>query len=256
MTPNPIPAPTSAPGTVPDLLPVLSAGKHRSPRKGACFMEFASYLAGERWSDAPACTHPLLAALARAVNDLTSDAERWRLAPLVPSVIGVTGDDPRLSVVIALRAATTALPVSCAQCQRVMAVSVRAAEAVLDVLAGRPAGTLGERSSAALAAVPLAATWSASFVATNGITVRGFARHGAPATVARAVRGVADAAVADPDAILREMLDGAIADCRAQLLDPVVAPVDDRRWHDAVALTADDRPRLLLPTPVRRRKRS
>jgi len=28
-------------------------------------MEFASYLAGERWSDHPACTHPLLAVLAR-----------------------------------------------------------------------------------------------------------------------------------------------------------------------------------------------
>ena len=46
---------------LPDLLPVLSRGKHRNPRKGACFMELASYLAGERWSDHPACTHPLLA---------------------------------------------------------------------------------------------------------------------------------------------------------------------------------------------------
>ena len=42
-------------------VPVLSRGKHRNPRKGACFMEFASYLAGEPWSDHPACTHPLLA---------------------------------------------------------------------------------------------------------------------------------------------------------------------------------------------------
>jgi hypothetical protein len=43
----------------PDLLPILSPGKHRSPRTGACFMELASLLAGERWSDHPACTHPL-----------------------------------------------------------------------------------------------------------------------------------------------------------------------------------------------------
>ena len=49
----------------PDHMPVLSRGKHRNARKGACFMEFASYLAGERWSDHPACTHPLLAAMAR-----------------------------------------------------------------------------------------------------------------------------------------------------------------------------------------------
>jgi hypothetical protein len=38
---------------LPALLPTLSRGKHRSPRKGACFMEFASLLAGERWSDHP-----------------------------------------------------------------------------------------------------------------------------------------------------------------------------------------------------------
>ena len=30
----------------PDGVPVLSRGKHRSPRRGACFMEFASFLAG------------------------------------------------------------------------------------------------------------------------------------------------------------------------------------------------------------------
>ena len=29
---------------VPDGVPVLSRGKHHSPRRGACFMEFASFL--------------------------------------------------------------------------------------------------------------------------------------------------------------------------------------------------------------------
>ena len=51
---------------VPDLVPILSRGKHRNPRKGACFMELASYLAGERWSDHPRCTHPLLASVCPA----------------------------------------------------------------------------------------------------------------------------------------------------------------------------------------------
>src|SRR6266508_3610282 len=74
-------------GQLPGLLPMLSGGKHGSPRKGACFMEFASLLAGERWSDHPGCTHPLLAAVARHVNDHTSDAGRPRLAGLIPSVI-------------------------------------------------------------------------------------------------------------------------------------------------------------------------
>ena len=77
----------------PDMLPVLWRGKHRTPRKGA-FMELASYLAGERWSDHPECTHPLLAGIARLVNDHTSDQGRHCLAELIPSVIGLTGDDP------------------------------------------------------------------------------------------------------------------------------------------------------------------
>src|SRR3954467_11691473 len=97
--------------TAPDLLPVLSRGRHRNPSKGACFMELASYLAGERWSDHPSCTHPLLAGLARLVNDPTSGAARPRLAELIPAVIGLTGDDLRIDARIALRSATTALPV-------------------------------------------------------------------------------------------------------------------------------------------------
>ena len=31
----------------PDVMPILSPGRHRSPRRGACFMELASYLAGD-----------------------------------------------------------------------------------------------------------------------------------------------------------------------------------------------------------------
>jgi hypothetical protein len=95
---------------LPDLLPVLSRGKHRNPRKGACFMELASYLAGERWSDHPACTHPLLASVARLVNDHTSDQGRPSLAELIPSVIGLTGDDLHIDALITLRCATIALP--------------------------------------------------------------------------------------------------------------------------------------------------
>jgi hypothetical protein len=141
----------------PELVPILLPGKHRSPRKGACFMELVSYLAGERWSDHPACTHPLLAALARDVNDYTSDAGRSRLAGLIPSVIGLTGDDLRIDARIALRCARTALPVADAARQRTMAVSVLACERVLAGLDGRPAGGLEEPGRRALAEVPHAA---------------------------------------------------------------------------------------------------
>lgn len=33
--------------SIPDFLPVLSKGDHKSPSEGACFMEYASFLAGE-----------------------------------------------------------------------------------------------------------------------------------------------------------------------------------------------------------------
>src|SRR4051794_31928069 len=105
-------APMSGSPSAPELLPVLSRGKHRNPRKGACFMEMASVLAGERWSDPPKCTHPLLADLARLVNDCTSDESRHQLAVLIPSVVGLTSDDMRLDTRIMLRCATTALPVA------------------------------------------------------------------------------------------------------------------------------------------------
>jgi hypothetical protein len=166
----------------PELVPVLSRGKHRSPRHGACFMELASYLAGERWSDHPACTHPLLAAVARDVNDYASDAGRGRLAGLIPSVIGLTGDDPHLDARIALECARVALPVVAAERQQVMAVSVLACERMLTALDGRPAGQLEEQSQQALAQVPHAAQWARGFTRDIPVSAEAFrrrcARHG------------------------------------------------------------------------------
>ena len=92
--------------TLPDGLPVLSRGRHRNARRGACFMELASVLAGERWSDHPPCTHPLLAQLARQVNDSMTDQGRRSLPPLVPSVVDRLGDADTpltLSVAVATR---------------------------------------------------------------------------------------------------------------------------------------------------------
>ena len=111
-------------------------------------MEMASYLAGERWSDHPRCTQPLLAAVARLVNDHTSDAYRWHLAELIPSVIGLTSDDPRADVRIALRCATAALPIASAERQNALAVSVLAAERALATLENRPPGHLQPASAA------------------------------------------------------------------------------------------------------------
>src|SRR3954447_21886379 len=99
---------------VPDAMPVLSTGKHRTPRSGGCFMELASFLAGERWSDHPECTDPTLAELARCINDVMPDSHRSLLAPMIPSVIGTGPRDMPDRVQIAARivrtCAVTALP--------------------------------------------------------------------------------------------------------------------------------------------------
>jgi hypothetical protein len=204
---------------LPQLLPILSRGKHRNPRKGACFMELASFLAGERWTDHPGCTHPLLAALARHVNDRTSEANRQRLAELIPSVIGLTSDDPHLDALIALRCASMALPVVAAERQRVMAVAVLTCDRVLADLDGRPSSTLEERSRQALSHAPQAARWARKFIndVDIGVSPKAFRRHAAPCTVRSAVEGIAQACILEPDDLLRDLLAGTIRECVARI---------------------------------------
>lgn len=220
----------------PALLPVLSRGRHRNARKGACFMEMVSYLAGERWSDHPRCTHPLLAQLARAVNDHTSDEHRSELAPLIPSVIGIDGDDVRLDANIVRRCAQAALPVVSAERQNIMAVSVLSAEAVLNRVSGKPPGQLSEASREALEQAPLAAQRARRLVDEVGISVRGFRRHAARYGVQVAVRGIAEACVPDPDRRLRELLSVVIDDCAPRAAGRR-ADVDERNWVEACRLT-------------------
>jgi hypothetical protein len=209
----------------PDLMPVLSRGKHRSIRKGACFMEMASVLAGERWSDHPRCTHPLLGDVARHVNDLTSDGERHHLAVLIPSVVGLNSDDPRMDARIALRCACAAIPVASEERQHALAVSILSADRVLAELDGRPVEELEPGSVAALESAPGAAAWAEEFVRRAGMSVKGFRRHAAPSTVRFAVRAIAEACVPDPEARLRQLLADVIEDCEA-LCDP--GPASER----------------------------
>lgn len=194
-------------------LPVLSPGRHRSFRSGACFMEYASHLAGERWSDHPSCTHPAIGRLARLVNDKTSDTERAELVHLVPSVIGIASDDLDLSELIelhvALRAATAALPIVTADRRNPMAVTViRCAERL------NPTGPTMSDAARALAGAPVAAEWARAELASTPF------RHsttGAIPTVqmtALAVTGIHLTEIADSDAILRTLLETVIRECR------------------------------------------
>ena len=205
----------------PEHVPILSRGKHRTPRKGACFMEFVSYLAGERWSDHPDCTHPLLAALARGVNDHTSDEGRQQLAPLIPSVIGLTSDDLRVDVRIALLCARTALPIVAAEQQRVMAVGVLSCERALAHLDHGRTSSCDDASPRALEQAPDAVEWALRFTDELTPSVKRFRRIAAPSIVSNAVKAIASGCVPDPDALLRRLLIDAINECHRWMSPPV-----------------------------------
>ena len=199
--------------TTPMIVPILSAGRHRSPRRGACFMEFASYLAGERWSDHPSCTHAGLAHLARMVNDRTSADGRARLAPLIPAVIGLTTADPMLDILLAVRAASAALPVAAEERQRSQAVALHVA---LGVLAERDDDLAVESrrlAEAALRDAPAADAWAIRFIE----RVAGRPRAAMTARqcqdiVTGAVSGIAQACIGDSDDRLVALLAAAISD--------------------------------------------
>jgi hypothetical protein len=196
-------------------MPVLSRGKHRNPRRGACFMEMTSFLAGERWSDHPACTHPLLASLARMVNDIVTDQVRSSLVPLIPSVIGLDSDDLHLDAVIALRAATAALPIAAAPRQHSLATAVLSCERVLADLDGRDPDLLSRQSRQVLGEVPEAEAWARSFSGGRQVSHRTFRAKTAPHILNLAVDGIAAACVPDVEQRLVDLLAGAIADCQA-----------------------------------------
>jgi hypothetical protein len=199
--------------SAPDVVPILTAGRHRNARKGACFMEFASFLAGERWSDHPACTHPLVATLARDVNDLTSDAGRDELMPLVTRVIGVQAAD---EVRVAMIAATAALPVASLDRQRALGVGI-----LLLVAAGAPRAD----ADRAFALAPDTEQWARRYLSEHPRHT--YTPRTCEAVVHTSVVGIALACVEDADARLLSLLESVLDE---------VSPV----------VTAAPRPELVL----------
>jgi len=177
-------------------------------------MELAAFLAGERWSDHPSCTHPLLAELARLVNDHTSDASRSQLAVLIPSVIGLTSDDVRVDARLSLGCASVALPIVSAERQNAIAVGILMADRMLAECDGRPSQPLAAASRDALEQAPLAARWAARYVGSRSVSTKAFRSRSAPNTVRCAVQGIAESCVPSSDDVLRQLLHDAIRDCR------------------------------------------
>lgn len=207
----------------PDIMPMLSPGAHRRPSKGACFMEYASYLAGEAWSDHPACTHPVLAALAREVNDRVRDDVRQGLVSLVPDVVGLKPADQRVGAWISREAALRALHLGSEARQGVAAVGVLHCERFLNGVEGRPGSHLSPLSRWALDVAPLAHAWALEFVARLGHPrVDDFDRHAAPAIAASSVQTIVESPVTAGDEAAARLLAEVIGQCRTWQLPSVV----------------------------------
>ncbi|RLV47510.1 hypothetical protein D9V37_15105 [Nocardioides mangrovicus] len=206
------------------MMPVLSRGKHRNAKRGACFMEMASYLAGEKWSDHPACTHGLLAAVARDVNDYVEDGARSRIVPLIPSVVGLTTDDPRADAWIAQEVALIALPIAPAPRQRVAAVGLVRCEEVLNDLEGRPTEAMRPEIRAALDAQPHARDWAYRFLRRGRSTsARSFNRRSAPVIARASVAGVAEALGEERDERLVGLLERVVVLCEERFPQAAMA---------------------------------
>jgi hypothetical protein len=212
--------------TAPDGMPLLSRGRHRSAKSGACFMEFASYLAGEPWSDAPQCTDPMLAHLARSVNDQLSDARRGEIAPEIPRVIGLRGDHRILAPVVALRAAASALPVAAAGRQQALAIALLALPRLLPD--GMPQ-RLRRDVDAALASAPHATAWADQHLRRAPVKDRDLRRGTSAVAVQLATAGIVEACVDDPEAILVKLLRDAITDVEEFVTTPDAEQVAEIR---------------------------
>lgn len=206
---------------VPDVMPHLSAGRHRNPRRGACFMEFASYLAGERWSDHPACTDRTLAALARGVNDLVADDRRDELVTLIPRVVGLRGGGD-LGLLVSLRTAIVALPISSMERQRVLAAGILSLCALLESK-NVPSAEIRTEAHDALLQVPDAARWASAHIRSVSPRYPHLDTISSELIVATAVVGAARACVPDPDAYLIRMLTQTVDDVE-RIVRPSVAP--------------------------------
>lgn len=199
----------------PTALPILSRGKHRRPRHGACLMEYTSVLAGERFSDSPRCTDPVLAAVARCVNDYSSDAARQRLAPLAADLTTASGagEDARTRMV--RRCLTTAL--ACATGSRRQALTVALLgldRAAAGAGRGWDSTMLSLDSELALLGIDCDTAAAAAYVAKIPVGVGEHARRALPVAVEMAVSTIAGSGP-DSDEVLYRLLVSCLADYRA-----------------------------------------
>jgi hypothetical protein len=195
----------------------VARGRHPAPGDEACLMELAAALTGEPWTDHPASVHPVLAAVARAVNDRVSDGARECLSPLVQLMTGTAGtgtggrECPDRCARLVLLCAEKALELS-----PFMGAEMESARRTAFSVLSRPAGTgpvpAGQSGTAAR-------RLAAALLDRLGLLPRMYTRHAA-AQVTQAVSVIAGASAGQRDAHLCRLLRACTALCAADPAAP------------------------------------
>jgi hypothetical protein len=193
-------------------MPVLSAGKHSRPSKGACLMEYVSVLAGRRFSAKPECTDRTLAAIARAVNDYSTDAGRQPLTRYAGALTTAGPLEPADQQDLARRVLLTALPFSDDHRRCTLLVALLGLDRAA---AGRTEGydrtTLGLDTELALLGMERDVERAAQQLEQWSVEVAEHQKKGLAVTVEVAIRTIA-AFAPDPDPMLSDLLGACLAD--------------------------------------------
>lgn len=190
-------------------------------------MEFASFLAGEKWSDHPSCTHPLLGQLARQVNDSLTDGDRQQLVPLIPSVVGRTGDHTTW-LALPVTVAAWAIAEVPEETQRVLAAGLLCAER-LCLEAGPDLDETRREARAALERTPGAVEWVRRLSISTHVSARGFTSRSAPTMIRAAADGIVASEASDAARRLCSLLEAAIESCPLSV-EVTAAPEVPASW--------------------------
>jgi hypothetical protein len=213
---------------VPDSMPVLTRGKHKRPRNGACLMEYVAVLAGGPFTDAPVCTDPVLGAIARAVNDYSGDAMRQRLAVLASdlSVAGPVGACAQHQM--ARRCLLTAMPYSSGSRRRVLIVGLLGLErAAAGSTSGYSPDEVTLDSEFALIGCDTNVREAIERLELLPVDLAQHHKRGIAAAIEMAVATIAEEAV-DSDELLYRLLVSCLDDHRGSRAGTRVAQRDDR----------------------------
>lgn len=74
-----------------DNLHLLTGSHYPNDEHRMCVMEAVAFLAGEEWSDHPACASRIVGTFLRAWNDVLPDDQRQELRQYIPRLVGSAG---------------------------------------------------------------------------------------------------------------------------------------------------------------------